>query len=103
MTEIHDIKYLSDKMDEFVKSKSWYSAKSPRPQTPRNMAISLALETAEVLEHYQWGNQCHNIEELAGELADVALYLFQLARLEKIDLESAILTKLDVNSKRKWE
>ena len=103
MTETHDIKSLSDKMDEFVKSKSWYSAESPRLQTPRNMAISLALETAEVLEHYQWGNQCHNIEELPGELADVALYLFQLARLEKIDLESAIFTKLEVNSKRKWE
>ena len=40
--------------------------------------------------------------ELAGELADVALYLLQLATLTSIDLEQAILAKLDKNYRRTW-
>ena len=42
-------------------------------------------------------------EELAGELADVALYLLQLASLAGIDLEQAILAKLKRNYQRKWD
>lgn len=103
MSQVYDLKYLSDKMDEFVRSKNWYATDSPRPQTPRNMAVSLALEAAEVLEHYQWKNQCDNKKELTQELADVALYLLQLARLENIDLEDAIIKKLITNSMREWD
>jgi NTP pyrophosphatase (non-canonical NTP hydrolase) len=41
--------------------------------------------------------------KLAGELADVALYLLQLASLSEIDLEQAILEKLKVNYGREWK
>ena len=47
---------LTAAMHDFVRSKGWYSADSQRLQTPRNLAISLSLETAEVLEHFQWGD-----------------------------------------------
>jgi len=40
---------------------------------------------------------------LASELADVSLYLLQLAMVSGIDLEQAVLDKLEVNHKRKWE
>ena len=43
------------------------------------------------------------IAEVAGELADVALYLLQLASLTGIDLERAILDKLRVNASRTWD
>ena len=41
---------LTAEMDRFVSEKGWYDADSPRPQTPRNLAASLAIEAAEVLE-----------------------------------------------------
>jgi len=53
------------------------------------------------VEHYQWGEEAE-AGSLAGELADVALYLLQLAYLEEIDLEEAILDKLDENYQRTW-
>lgn len=94
---------LSQAMDDFVRSKGWYEPGSPRQQTPRNIAISLSLEAAEILEHFQWSDQTTNREELSGELADVSLYLLQLARLNGIDLEEAIMKKLAVNYTREWD
>jgi NTP pyrophosphatase (non-canonical NTP hydrolase) len=93
---------LTEKMHAFVRSKGWYEADSKRPQTPRNLSISLALEAAEILEHFQW-NEVFNKDELEEELADVALYLLQLASIADIDLEEAILKKLEVNAKREWD
>src|SRR5262245_15779826 len=97
-----DLRELTDAMHAFVTAKGWYTASSPRPQTPRNLAASLAIEAAEVLEHFQWGEQAAT-PELAGELADVALYLLQLASLSGIDLEQAIVDKLRLNYTRTWD
>jgi 8-oxo-dGTP diphosphatase len=98
-----DIKQLTDEMNRFVRSKGWYDESSKRPQTPRNLAISLALEAAEILEHFQWRDEIKDSEELAGELADVALYLLELASVIGIDLEEAMLKKLEVNASREWD
>ena len=97
-----DIRELTDEMHKFVAAKGWYAPDSPRPQTPRNLAASLAIEAAEVLEHYQWDGAA-DPAALAGELADVALYLLQLASVTGIDLEQAILEKLKVNYGREWQ
>jgi NTP pyrophosphatase (non-canonical NTP hydrolase) len=100
---------LTEAMHDFVRSKDWYDSMSPRPQTPRNLAISLSLEASEVLEHFQWRDKSSadlgNIERagLAAELADVALYLLQLASITEIDLEKAILDKLKINYDRTWD
>nr|HID14746.1 nucleotide pyrophosphohydrolase [Anaerolineae bacterium] len=95
------IQELTDEMNRFVQAMGWYGEASPWPQTPRNIAISLSLEAAEVLEHFQWSERADK-DALAGELADVALYLLQLAYLTGVDLEQAILDKLAINYKRKW-
>jgi NTP pyrophosphatase (non-canonical NTP hydrolase) len=97
-----DITELTEKMHIFVRSKGWYETDSKRPQTPRNLSISLALEAAEILEHFQW-NEDFDRDDLAEELADVALYLLQLASISDINLEEAILKKLEVNAKREWD
>ncbi len=94
---------LTEKMHAFVRSKGWYEPDSPRPQTPRNLAVSLSLEAAEILEHFQWRGEAKDKDELASELADVALYLLQLASVSGIDLEQAILKKLEINSSREWD
>ena len=97
-----DIKQLTEEMNRLVRSKGWYEQASKRPQTPRNLSISLALEAAEILEHFQWQGEVKDKEELASELADVALYLLQLASVTEIDLEKAILDKIGINNAREW-
>lgn len=98
-----DIKTLESAMHAFVESKGWYRVDSPKPQTPKNLAISLVLEASEVLEHFQWGETTRNRDELAGELADVLLYLLQLASISEVDLGQAVMDKLAVNYNRTWE
>ena len=97
------ISELSQAMKDLVTSKGWYEEASKRPQTPRNIAISLNLEAAEVLEHFQWGENSNDPDELANELADVTLYLLQLATLTGIDLEQAVMKKIKINSTRTWD
>lgn len=98
-----DIGELTHAMHEFVRSMGWYEADSPRPQTLRNLAVSLNLEAAEVLEHFQWDDQLDDQASFSDELADVLLYLLQLASLAGIDLEKAVTCKLDKNYHRSWD
>jgi NTP pyrophosphatase (non-canonical NTP hydrolase) len=98
-----DIKELTVAMHNFVRTQGWYEPDSPRPQTLRNLAISLSLEANEVLEHFQWNDRLDDSHALADELADVALYLLQIASIAQIDLDQAILDKLEKNYHRKWD
>ncbi|HEX9091499.1 MAG TPA: nucleotide pyrophosphohydrolase [Anaerolineales bacterium] len=98
-----NISELTQAMHTFVGSMGWYEANSPRPQTMRNLAISLSMEAAEVLEHFQWGDELKDTGSLSEELADVMLYLLQLASLSGIDLEQAVLAKLEKNYHRTWD
>ena len=97
---------LTELMHNFVREKGWYDPASIHPQTPRNLSISLAVESAEVLEFFQWKetvDQETDKAALAAELADVALYLLQLASINQIDLEQAIIEKLRINHTRTWD
>ena len=71
---------------------------------PKNLAVSIAIEAAELLEHFQWKDKeeaaahvSENRESIADEIADVAIYLFELADNLGVDLNKAIHTKLDKN------
>ena len=97
-----DIQELTEQMHNFVRAKGWYADDSQRPQTLRNLAISLNLEAAEVLEYFQWGENVENLDGLADELADVTLYLLQIAGIAGIDIEAAVMAKLARNYKRDW-
>jgi len=97
-----DLPKLTEEMHRFVKEQGWYDPDSPKPQNARNLAVSLVIESAEVLELYQWSEDPVKKKKLAGELADVALYLLQLASISGIDLEAAILQKLEENYARDW-
>ena len=98
-----DIKQLTEEMDRLVRSKGWYDASSKRPQTPRNLAVSLSIEAAEILEHFQFTDEIKDKDELGNELADVTLYLLQLASVSGIDLEDAVVKKIEVNRTRTWD
>lgn len=72
---------------------------------PKNLAVSVAIEAAELLEEFQWKDKeqsfAHaetNRERIADEIADVAIYLLELTDILKIDLAAAIHSKLDKNA-----
>lgn len=96
-----ELSELCFRVDSFVRDKQWYGQDSAKPQTPKNLAISLAIEAAEVLEHFQWSDSADS-GQLAGELADVLIYTAQLANVTKIDLEAAVRQKLAINQERTW-
>jgi NTP pyrophosphatase (non-canonical NTP hydrolase) len=98
-----NIEDLTRAMDRFVTAKGWYQPDSPRPQTAKNLAVSLCIETAEVLELFQWSDKPEDSPALASELADVMLYLLQLARVTGINLEEAVMQKLAINYQRTWD
>ena len=75
---------------------------------PKDLALSLVLEAAEVLEHFQWKDgeklkaylENGGTAELAKELADVTIYLLFLAHDLGIDLEQAVFRKLEENARK---
>lgn len=68
---------------------------------PRGLATSIALEAAELLEHYQWRDEpVGSKEDIAAELADVLIYSFQLAQQLDIDMAEAIKAKLAKAAKK---
>lgn len=97
-----DIKAFTEKIKKFRDERDWMQF-----HNHKDMALSLMLEAAEVLEHFQWKNP-HEIEkyvtdnknEIAQELADVAMYLFELADNLQIDLPQAIQKKLQKNAQK---
>ena len=72
---------------------------------PKNLATSIAIEAAELHEEFQWmtGDESkrhavENREAVSDEIADVAIYLIELADILEIDLRAAILSKLEKNA-----
>jgi len=97
-----DIQKLIKKIKEFRDDRNWMKF-----HNHKDMAISLALEAAEVLEHFQWKSleeikeyAKKNKGEIGEELADVAIYLFELADNVGIDLKDAIERKLEKNAEK---
>lgn len=72
--------------------------------TPKNVAISISIEAAELLEHFQWTENNPPSEkakqEIAYEIADVAIYLSYLCNDLDIDLNQTIAEKIELNKKK---
>jgi NTP pyrophosphatase (non-canonical NTP hydrolase) len=72
---------------------------------PKNLAMALSVEAAELVECYQWLTPAQaeqptpaQRQAIADEMADVLMYLLQLARVTGIDLEAAAEAKLVKNA-----
>lgn len=94
-----EIKEITQSIKNFRDERDWMQF-----HNHKDMALSLVLEAAEVLEHFQWKSLdevetyvATNKEELSDELADVAMYLLELADNLGIDLKIAITNKLEKN------
>lgn len=63
--------------------------------TPKNTAISIALEAAELMEHFQWDLLMkEDKDEIAGELADILIFCFHFATLYDFDISTIFQAKL---------
>jgi dCTP diphosphatase len=95
---------LRDSMRLFVAARNWQQY-----HTPKNLAMAISIEAAELMEHFQWltveeswqliqdPNQC---AEVADELADVIIYCLSFANQANIDMSEAVLTKMHRNEHR---
>jgi dCTP diphosphatase len=95
-----DIKKITQKIKIFRDVRDWKQF-----HNHKDVALSLVLEATEVLEHFQWKSPQEVIEhakdnkdELSDELADVAIYLFELADNLGIDIPKAIDAKMKKNA-----
>jgi NTP pyrophosphatase (non-canonical NTP hydrolase) len=94
-----DVEALQSALREFARAREWEQFHSPK-----NLASALSVESAELLEHFQWltEEQSRNLSPdkrdlVAEELADVLLYTLQLADKLGIDPLDAAWKKLKVN------
>lgn len=88
------IERLCNEILNFREERDW-----KKFHTPENLAKSISIEAAELLEHFQWGDQI-NFLELKDELADVLIYSFLLADAIDVSVEDIILDKLNRNKER---
>ncbi|NMG15970.1 nucleotide pyrophosphohydrolase [Aromatoleum bremense] len=102
MSERDQLLVLRDALRAFAAERDW-----ERFHTPKNLAMALAGEAGEVIEHFQWlsADESANLSEarraeVALELADVLLYLVRLADVLDIDLGEAAQRKLALNAGR---
>ena len=99
MSEIEEI---IQKIKKFRDERDWMQF-----HDAKNMAVSIIIEASELLEHFQWKSRqeveeyiTKNKEEVRDEIADIALYLFELADNLGIDLLDAMERKLEKNKKK---
>ncbi|NCU33561.1 MAG: nucleotide pyrophosphohydrolase [Candidatus Moranbacteria bacterium] len=68
--------------------------------TPENLAKSIVIEAAELLENFQWGMDFVNVENVKEELADVMIYSLLLCERFGFNLEMIIQEKIEKNRKK---
>ena len=83
---------LKAELIEFQKERDW-----KKFHTPENLAKSISIESAELLEHFQWGKE-YNESEVADELADVLIYCIYMADAMNFDIKEIILNKMKKNA-----
>lgn len=93
---------LRDALRKFTAERDWQQF-----HTPKNLAMALAVEAAELLEHFQWltADESTRLDArtrraIADEIADVLLYLTRLADVLEIDPLAAARRKMRENARK---
>ncbi|MCK4848119.1 MAG: nucleotide pyrophosphohydrolase [Candidatus Heimdallarchaeota archaeon] len=96
---------LKSLVKTFIQERNWQ-----KYHTPKNLSMSIAIESAEILELFQWYTNEEALEKirsdpklklaLEDELADVLIYVLSMSNICEIDLTNAIRKKLKTNEKR---
>jgi NTP pyrophosphatase (non-canonical NTP hydrolase) len=100
MHSITDLATLRDALRVFCAARDWHCF-----HTPKNLVMALSVEAAELVEHFQWATpeESQNLSpeqraEVADEIADVLIYLTELADVLGIDPIAAAREKIVKNS-----
>ncbi|MDR5171180.1 nucleotide pyrophosphohydrolase [Methylobacillus flagellatus] len=93
---------LRARINHFVAEREW-----DQFHTPKNLAMAMIVEAAEVVEHFQWDSPAESAAltderktEVGHELADTFVYLLRIAEVCGIDLIAAANAKIDLNAKK---
>jgi NTP pyrophosphatase (non-canonical NTP hydrolase) len=95
---------LRSQVAEFVAARQWEPF-----HTPKNLSMSLAIEAAELMEHFQWISgeaadevlqQPQNLQAIGEELADVICYALALANRLQIDVSTTLAAKMQKNASK---
>ncbi len=100
MNDIHDLETLKLALRDFAAARDWRQY-----HTPKNLAMAMIVEAAELVEHFQWATPEESLapppEKLAAireEVADTLIYLVELADCLGIDLIAAARDKIAKNA-----
>ncbi|HUY02489.1 MAG TPA: nucleotide pyrophosphohydrolase [Rhodocyclaceae bacterium] len=93
---------LSDTLRDFAAERGWRAY-----HTPKNLAMALIVEAAELVEHFQWATPEESralspdkLGEVQDEMADVLIYLVELADVLGVDLIAAARAKIVKNARK---
>ena len=94
---------LKEKMEHFLRERDW-----EKYHTPKNIAMSIAIEAAELMELLQWTNPDRStiisnqelISQIKDEIADIIIYTISLGLCLNIDIFKSVLAKMDNNFER---
>ncbi|MBU1565120.1 MAG: nucleotide pyrophosphohydrolase [Proteobacteria bacterium] len=96
------IELLAKELREFADERDWNQFHSPK-----NLAMALSVETAELLEHFQWLTEEQSnflppekLEQVGEEIADVLIYLTRLADKLGVDPLKAAFMKIERNREK---
>jgi NTP pyrophosphatase (non-canonical NTP hydrolase) len=96
---VSELTQLRDLVRQFVDERDW-----DQFHTPKNLSSALAVEAAELLEHFQWLQHGRadelgqdKLAEVRHEMADVLVYLVRLADKLDVDLMAAVQEKMVIN------
>ena len=78
-----DLDAIQGRLREFAAERDW-----DQYHSPKNLAMALAVEAAELMEIFQW---------VGDEIADICIYAIRLSDIMGVDLDAAIYRKIDQN------
>jgi NTP pyrophosphatase (non-canonical NTP hydrolase) len=97
-----DVAALQKRLQTFADDRDWN-----RFHCPKNLAMALSVEVAELVEIFQWLTEAQSSsldstqrQALADEIADVQIYLLRLAAITGVDIETAVENKLEKNARK---
>lgn len=93
---------LKDRMARFVRERDWEQF-----HTPKNLAMSIAIEAAELMEHFQWLTveeskklNADQLNDIGEELADIIIYALSLSNTLGLDLSQTVCAKMEKNIRK---
>ncbi|MYE14775.1 MAG: nucleotide pyrophosphohydrolase [Gammaproteobacteria bacterium] len=95
-----DIAAIRHRLREFAEERDWEQFHSPK-----NLAMALSVEVAELVEHFQWLTEAQSRspdavdrDAVATEIADIQIYLVMLTDKLGVDIEGAVMDKIAANA-----